>query len=124
MIKTMINNGTSHAKVCDNAYNINSDNYNKKKSSSSGELIDLEIIDSTFYPDNSIKQIKIGFIVNLPAFGFRSFEIIPESDKPTQLTSSSHETHFKNSEFEIQVNPENATVTVTKDGKLLCQKWK
>ena len=34
------------------------------------------------------------------------------------MTSSSHETHFKNSEFEIQVNPENATITVTKDGKL------
>ena len=123
-LRTIVNdnnddhNGTSHAKVCDNAYNINSDNYNKKKSSSSGELIDLEIIDSTFYPDNSIKQIKIGFIANVPAFGFRSFEIIPESDKPTQLTSSSHETHFKNSEFEIQVNPENATITVTKDGKL------
>ncbi|HEU4447946.1 MAG TPA: glycosyl hydrolase-related protein [Nitrososphaeraceae archaeon] len=111
------NNSGSNVKAYDNNFHVNSDNHSKKNSGSSSELIDLEIIDSTFYPDNSIKQIKIGFIANVPAFGFRSFEIIPESDKPAQLISSSHETLFKNGEFEIQVNPENATITVAKNGK-------
>ena len=52
----------------------------------------------------------------MPAFGFRSYKIIPEDGKPVQLTSSSHDTHFKNNEFEIQVNPENATIAISKNG--------
>ena len=91
-------------------------NNNDKKNIGSS-LIDLEIIDCTFYTDNSIKQIKIGFIAAVPAFGFRTYEIIPEDGKPVQLTSSSHDTHFKNNEFEIQVNPENATIAISKNGK-------
>ncbi len=76
----------------------------------------MEIIDCTFYTDNSIKQIKIGFIAEVPAFGFRSYKVIPEDGKPVQLTSSSHDTHFRNNEFEIQVNPENATIAISKNG--------
>ncbi|HEX6029461.1 MAG TPA: glycosyl hydrolase-related protein [Nitrososphaeraceae archaeon] len=112
--------GGSDKSYDDNAYDVNSSNNKNKKSSSGGsnsKSIDLEIIDSTFFPDNSIKQIKIGFIAEVSAFGFQSFEIIPEDGKPIQSTSSSPETHFKNSEFEVQVNPENATITVTKNGK-------
>jgi alpha-mannosidase len=93
-------------------------NYDNKNSSTS--LIELEIIDCTFYTDNSIKQIKIGFIASVPAFGYRTYKIIPEdgNGKPVQLAAaSSHETHFKNNEFEIQVNPENATIAVSKNGK-------
>jgi alpha-mannosidase len=93
--------------------------YDRKNGSST--LIDLEIIDCTFHTDNSIKQIKIGFIASVPAFGYRTYEIILEegngNGKPLQLISSSHETHFKNNEFEIQVNPENATIAISKDGK-------
>jgi alpha-mannosidase len=91
-------------------------NYDKKNSSTP---IELEIIDCTYYTDNSIKQIKIGFIASVPAFGYRTYEIISEdgNGKPVQLISSSHETHFKNNEFEIQVNPENATIAVSKNGK-------
>jgi alpha-mannosidase len=119
-LRTIMNdNNDDHNSVgSGKAYDIDSsNNYNNKKNSNgSNERIDLEIIDSTFYADNSIKKIKIGFIAEVPAFGFRSFEIIPENVKPVQ-TSTSHETHFKNSEFEVQVNPENATITVTKNGK-------
>lgn len=106
-------------------YSASSSSSSNDNSKTSGncrtELIDLEIIDSIYYPDNSIKQIKIGFIAEVPAFGFRLFEIIPENGKPVQLTSSpssSPQTRFKNSQFEVQVNPENATVSVTKNGKI------
>jgi alpha-mannosidase len=105
------NNGPAY----DNTTDGSSNNHDKKHSSS--ELVDLEIIDCTFYPENSIKQIKIGFIAEVPAFGFRSFEIISEDGKPMQSPSSTHETYFKNNEFEIQVNPDNATITVSKNGK-------
>ena len=99
------------------AYDNTSNSCGKKSSGS--ELIDLEIIDCIFYPDNSIKQIKFGFIATVPAFGFRTFEIIPEDGKPIQSNSSSlHETYFKNNEFEVQVNPENATISVSRNGKL------
>jgi alpha-mannosidase len=107
---------TNSDQIFDNANNGSSTNNNDKKNIGSS-LIDLEIIDCTFYTDNSIKQIKIGFIAAVPAFGFRTYEIIPEDGKPVQLTSSSHDTHFKNNEFEIQVNPENATIAISKNGK-------
>ena len=117
------NVSTSRYQVFDNAAdsrrsNRTTNSYDKKNSSM---LIDLEIIDCTYYTDNSIKQIKIGFIALVPAFGYRTYEIIPEdgndNGKPVQLISASHETHFKNNEFEIQVNPENATITVSKNGE-------
>jgi alpha-mannosidase len=112
---------TNRYQVSDNATDrrrssMTKNSYDEKNSSL---LVDLEIIDCTYYTDNSIKQIKIGFIASVPAFGYRTYEIIPEdgNDRQVQLISSSHETHFKNNEFEIQVNPENATITVCKNGK-------
>ena len=94
----------------------NNDDGNNDKKKNSNKLIDLEILDCSFYPDNSIKQIKIGFVATIPAFGFRTFEIVPGDSKPMQFASS-HETYFRNNEFEIQVSPDNATVTVSKNGK-------
>jgi alpha-mannosidase len=123
------NVSTSRYQVFDN------DTDGRRSSTNNCIIIDLEIIDCTYYTDNSIKQIKIGFIASVPAFGYRTYEIIPEDSngngngngndndndndngKPVQLISSSHETHFKNNEFEIQVNPENATIAVSKNGK-------
>jgi alpha-mannosidase len=112
-LRTIVNNNNNNYVSASNGGSSN--NHDKKHSSS--ELVDLEIIDCTFYPENSIKQIKIGFIAEVPAFGFRSFEIISEDGKPMQSPSSTHETYFKNNEFEIQVNPDNATITVSKNGK-------
>ena len=97
--------------------NNNDVNRTNNDNNGSSKLIDVEVIDSSFYPDNSIKQIRIGFITSVPAFGFRTFELIPAHNKPVESILASHDTQFKNSEFEIQVNPENATISVSKNGK-------
>ena len=67
----MIMSSTSSDQVFENANNGSSTNNNMIKGTVGSALIDLEIIDCTFYTDNSIKQIKIGFIAAVPAFGFR-----------------------------------------------------
>ena len=125
-LRTIVNDnyiGASNGKAHGNNYNnySSSDNYDKKNNR--GEPIEVDTIDCTFYHDNSLKKIKIGFIASVPAFGFRSFEIIPGNgdSNPVQSTPSSHETHFKNNEFEIQVNPENATIMVSKNGRSYVQ---
>jgi alpha-mannosidase len=105
--------GVANLKLVENEDDGNDGNNDKKNT----KLIGLEILDCSFYPNNNIKQIKIGFVATIPAFGFRTFEIVPTGDSKPMQFASSHETYFRNNEFEIQVSPDNATVTVSKNGK-------
>jgi hypothetical protein len=101
-----------------------------------GKIVDIEIMDLAFYPnDNSIKRVKIGFIADIPALGYRTYEVfksdinsskdpyIPVSTStekvPTAATkiTKSHHTLFQNSEFTVEVDPETAVFTISKDGK-------
>jgi alpha-mannosidase len=68
---------------------------------------------------------RIGFITIVPALGFKRFEII-EAENPFVGNSphTSNESHitntttFLNNEFEINVDPDNAIVTVSKGNKV------
>ena len=92
-----------------------------------GKIVDIEIMDLVFYPnDNSIKRVKIGFIADIPALGYRTYGAFKSDINssstvkvPTAATkvTKSHHTLFQNSEFSVEVDPETAVFTISKDGK-------
>ena len=89
------------------------------------KTIDLEILDHSLHPDGSIKTIKIGFIPTVPALGFSTYKIIKDgnwSRSDSTTIYSSNEVGFKQKiadGFEVQVDPDSAIITVTKDNNVL-----
>lgn len=80
------------------------------------QKIDIEILDYSLYPDNSIKRINIGFIITVPSLGYKTLKIV-KSDNMDSETIITHDTTFNNKEYEIEVNRENAIITITKTDK-------
>ena len=75
-------------------------------------------------PDGSIRTAKIGFIPTVPPLGFSTYIIIKGENLSTTHSLSIHssnEVGFKQriiDDFEIQVDPDTAIVTVTKNGRM------
>lgn len=92
--------------------NKNKDSINEEKN-----RIDIEIIECSPYPDGSIQTVKIGFIAEIPALGYKLYRIVPGENSSSERILS-HSTTFRNgSNFDISVNPENGLLSVSKDGK-------
>jgi alpha-mannosidase len=83
---------------------------------SGDQIIDIEILDYSLYQDNSIQKINIGCVISIPPLGFKTLDII-KSDTIERETIIAHDTSFKNKEYEIEVNRENAIITVFKSIK-------
>lgn len=80
-------------------------------------MIDIEIIECFPYADGSIQTVKIGFIAEVPPFGYRVYRIVPGENKYSERTIS-HKTTFRNGDnFDVEVDPENGLLTVSKDDK-------
>ncbi|MGD1834131.1 MAG: glycoside hydrolase family 38 C-terminal domain-containing protein [Nitrososphaeraceae archaeon] len=77
-----------------------------------GNKIEPEVLDYSLYDDDTIKTLKIGFIICVPAIGYKTLKII-KSDKLDIEQKITHETSFQNRDFIITINPENCTLTVT-----------
>ncbi|HEX7258370.1 MAG TPA: glycosyl hydrolase-related protein [Nitrososphaeraceae archaeon] len=78
---------------------------------SGDQIIDIEILDYSLYQDNSIQKINLGCVISVPPLGFKTLDIV-KSDKINGETIIAHGTSFKNKEYEIEVNRENAIITV------------
>jgi alpha-mannosidase len=92
--------------------NKNNDSINEDKNG-----IDIEIIECSPYPDGSIQTVKIGFIAEVPALGYKLYRIVPGENAPSERILS-HSTTFKNgNNFDISIDPENGLLSVSKDGK-------
>jgi alpha-mannosidase len=92
---------------------------NKNNDSINGDenRIDIEIIECSPYPDGSIQSVKIGFIAEIPALGYKLYRIMPGENSPSERILS-HATTFKNgSNFDVSIDPENGLLSVSKDGK-------
>ncbi|HYA85332.1 MAG TPA: glycoside hydrolase family 38 C-terminal domain-containing protein [Candidatus Bathyarchaeia archaeon] len=109
------------------------------RSTDDRKIVDIEIIDLGFHHNgNKIKRAKIGFIADVPALGYRTYEVIKsdvDSSKvanitaftaeitkvlprtTTKITQQQDQTSFHNPEFSIKVDPETAIFTISKDGK-------
>ncbi len=84
----------------------------------------MEILQHSLHPDGSIRTAKIGFIPTVPPLGFSTYIIIKGENLSTTHSLSIHssnEVGFKQriiDDFEIQVDPDTAIVTVTKNGRM------
>jgi alpha-mannosidase len=92
---------------------------NKNNDSINGDKnrIEIEIIECSPYPDGSIQTVKIGFIAEIPALGYKLFRIVHGENSPSERILS-HSTTFKNGgNFDVSIDPENGLLSVSKDGK-------
>lgn len=80
------------------------------------QIVEIEILDYSLYQDNTIKKISIGCVISVPPLGYKTLEIV-KSDNIDGETIIAHDTTFKNKEYEIEVNRENAIITVFKSVK-------
>lgn len=80
------------------------------------QSIEIEIVDYSLYPDNSIKKIKIGFLISIPSLGYKTLQLV-RSENINLETIVTHDTNFKNKEYDIEINRENAIITVSKINK-------
>ncbi|HJU58322.1 MAG TPA: glycosyl hydrolase-related protein [Nitrososphaeraceae archaeon] len=83
---------------------------------SGDQIIDIEILDYSLYHDNSLQKINLGCVISVPALGFKTLEIV-KSETIDGQTIIAYDTSFKNKEYEIEVNRENAIITVFKSIK-------
>ena len=83
---------------------------------SGDQIIDIEILDYSLYHDNSIQKINLGCVISVPALGFKTLDIV-KSETIDGQTIIAHDTSFKNKEYEIEVNRENAIISVFKSIK-------
>ncbi len=85
------------------------------------KIIDIEVLEHSLHPDGSFKTIKIGFIPTVPALGFFTYKLIKDGNwsmRDSSTIHTSNEVCFKqkiDSGFEVQVDPDNGIVTVTKN---------
>jgi len=80
------------------------------------QIVDVEILDYSLFQDNSIQKIHLGCILSVPPLGFKTLDIV-KSDTIDGNTIIAHDTNFKNKEYEIEVNRENAIITIFKSIK-------
>jgi alpha-mannosidase len=79
--------------------------------------IDIEIIEYSPHPDGSIQTVKIGFIAEIPALGYKLYRIVPGENSSSDRVLS-HSTTFRNgSNFDITIDPENGLLNVCKEGR-------
>ena len=85
---------------------------------SGGETFEIDVLHYSFYTDNSIKNVTIGFMAKVPALGFRTFELI-SGDTIEMTTAISRDTSYSTSNFEVKVDPETGIIHVQQGGEEL-----
>jgi alpha-mannosidase len=94
---------------------------NHEKGTENEKIIDIEVLEHSLHPDRSFKTIKIGFIPTVPALGFSTYKLIKDGNWSMSDSSTIHTSNgigFKqkiDNGFEVQVDPDNGIVTVTKN---------
>jgi alpha-mannosidase len=115
--------GISHLTLS-NSFNVsistqsqNVQNKNKDNIKEEENRIDIEIIECSPYPDGSIQTVKIGFIAEIQAFGYKLYRIVPGENFPSERILSHSTTFINGRNFDVSIDPENGLLSVSKDGK-------
>ena len=89
---------------------------------SGDEEKEVEIIESTKHKDKSLKKVRIGFLADVPATGYRVYKIIkekPKSRKDSFLKTTSNS--IENKFFKVNFSKNNGLIEILKENKKICQ---
>src|SRR5918995_4667255 len=115
--------GISHLILSKTSYNSTDtqsrkvQNKNKDSNKEEENKIDIEIIECFLYPNGSVQTVKIGFIAEIPALGYKLFQIVPGENTPSERILSHSNTFVNGSNFDVSIDAENGLLSVSKDGK-------
>jgi alpha-mannosidase len=84
------------------------------------EEIAVEILESSWYRDDSYQTVKLGFMATVPPCGYRTYKILKR--KPRRPTGAKIEVMgntIQNQFFRVNIDPSNGLIEIYKDGKRL-----
>lgn len=89
---------------------------------SGDQEIDVEVIKFSRYEDESLRSLRIGFVANVPATGYRVYKILEreprgKGDSFIRLKGNKIENEF----FQVSYAPDTGLIEVFKNGKRICQ---
>jgi alpha-mannosidase len=89
---------------------------------SGDEEIEVEIIRFSRYEDDSLRNVRIAFVANVPATGYKIYEISTSNpknkdDKFIKIKGNSIENKF----FKVNFSPATGIIEVSKNGKTICK---
>ncbi len=90
------------------------------------EETEVEILESAKYEDNSLSKVKIGFIATVPAFGYKTFQIIERTPDPPVFRKSERRmkiigNNIENQFFKIKLDPSTGLIDIFQNNHWLAQ---
>jgi alpha-mannosidase len=84
------------------------------------EEIAVEILESSWYRDDSYQTIKLGFMATVPPCGYRTYKIVKRTPRrPTGAKIKVTGNTIQNQFFRVNIDPSNGLIEIYKDGKRL-----
>ncbi|MEN8614845.1 glycoside hydrolase family 38 C-terminal domain-containing protein [Dehalogenimonas sp. THU2] len=87
---------------------------------SGGDEIEIEVLETTRYSDDSVHSIKLGFVASVPAFGFRTYRLHKNRIQPAAGSRlKTRGNSIQNQFFRLEIDPGTGLLDVFLDGKHL-----
>jgi alpha-mannosidase len=85
------------------------------------ELVEVEIISFSKYEDDSLKNVRIGFVANVPALGYKVYKIVEKLQKNRKNSFKIVGDTIDNRFFKVKFSSNNGLIKVFKDRKKICE---
>ncbi|HIE41040.1 MAG TPA: glycoside hydrolase [Candidatus Aenigmarchaeota archaeon] len=87
---------------------------------SGDELIDIEIINFSRYEDESLRSVRLGFVANIPALGYKIYKLTDKQIKQKNFLRIIGNT-IENKFFKLKFSPNSGLIEVFKNNKKICK---
>ncbi|MCK4429391.1 MAG: glycoside hydrolase, partial [Candidatus Aenigmarchaeota archaeon] len=86
------------------------------------EETEVEVMKFTRYWDESLKSVKLGFVANVPATGYKIYKIVEKLSKCKTISGINISGNtIKTKFFELKFSPDTGLIEVFKGGKKICK---
>ena len=88
---------------------------------SNGEDTEVEILESTRYSDDSYHTVRLGFVADVPPFGYRAYRLVRQGLKPKfRSRLKTRGNTIQNQYFKLDIDPGNGLIDLYQDGRHIC----
>ncbi|ADJ25711.1 glycoside hydrolase family 38 [Dehalogenimonas lykanthroporepellens BL-DC-9] len=88
---------------------------------SNGLDTEVEILESTRYSDDSYHTVRLGFVAEVPPFGYRTYSLVRNGLKPASRSRlKTRGNTIQNQFFKMDIDPGNGLIDLYLDGEHLC----